>query len=67
MSTLVLGFALIAVVLLVAALASGLIERAPLSYPMIFLGLGFILAYPGQPVAGVVSRRGESASRGSKK
>jgi sodium/hydrogen antiporter len=47
MSTLVLGFALIAVVLLVAALASGLIERAPLSYPMIFLGLGFILAYPG--------------------
>ena len=47
MTELVLGFALVAVVLLVAALASGVIERAPLSYPMIFLGLGFVLSYPG--------------------
>ncbi|HEU5089391.1 MAG TPA: cation:proton antiporter, partial [Roseiflexaceae bacterium] len=46
MSELVLGMALIAVVLLVSALASGLIERAPLSFPMIFLGLGLLLG-PG--------------------
>jgi sodium/hydrogen antiporter len=46
-STLVLGFALIAVVLLVSALASGLIERAPLTFPMIFLGLGFLLGEGG--------------------
>jgi sodium/hydrogen antiporter len=43
MSELVLGLALIAVVLLISALASGIIERAPLSFPMIFLGLGFLL------------------------
>lgn len=47
MSTLVLGFALIAVVLIVAALASGVVERAPLSFPMIFLGLGFVLGERG--------------------
>jgi hypothetical protein len=34
------GFALIAVVLTGAALFSGLVERAPLSFPMLFLGLG---------------------------
>jgi NhaP-type Na+/H+ or K+/H+ antiporter len=43
MSELVMGMALIAIVLLVSALASGLIERAPLSFPMIFLGLGLAL------------------------
>jgi hypothetical protein len=32
------GLALLAVVLMVAALASGLVERAPISFPMIFLG-----------------------------
>ncbi len=47
MSTLVLGFALVAVVLMVSALASGLVERAPLSFPMIFLGLGFLLGDGG--------------------
>ena len=36
-------FALTAVVLTVSALAAGLVERAPLSFPMIFLGLGFLL------------------------
>lgn len=36
-------FALVAVVLAVAALAAGLVERAPLSFPMIFVGLGFLL------------------------
>ena len=47
MSELVLGFALVAVVLTVSALASGLVERAPLSFPMIFLGLGFLLGERG--------------------
>lgn len=47
MTALVLGFALIAVVLIVAALASGIVERAPLSFPMIFLGLGFLLGEGG--------------------
>ena len=37
------AFALFAVVLLLSALASGLVERAPLSFPMVFLGLGFLL------------------------
>jgi NhaP-type Na+/H+ or K+/H+ antiporter len=41
------AFALIAAVLIVSALAAGLIERAPLSFPMIFLGLGFLLAGHG--------------------
>lgn len=40
-------FALVAVVLTVSALAAGLVERAPLSFPMIFLGLGFILGPHG--------------------
>ncbi|HEY0603602.1 MAG TPA: cation:proton antiporter [Herpetosiphonaceae bacterium] len=46
MSPLVLGFALMAVVLIVSGLASGVVERAPLSFPMIFLGLGLLLG-PG--------------------
>src|SRR5262249_56606541 len=41
------GFALIAIVLMVAALTSGVVERAPISFPMIFLGLGFLLGEPG--------------------
>src|SRR5687768_14157989 len=36
-------FALIGVVLTLSALASGLVERAPLSFPILFLGLGFAL------------------------
>jgi NhaP-type Na+/H+ or K+/H+ antiporter len=47
MSELVLGFALLAVVLTLSALVSGLVERAPLSFPMIFLGLGFLLGPRG--------------------
>ena len=43
MPDLLTAFALIAVVLTVSALASGAVERAPLSFPMIFLGLGFVL------------------------
>ena len=44
-------FAVIAVVLTVSALAAGVIERAPVSFPMIFLGLGFLL---GPFVIGIV-------------
>jgi NhaP-type Na+/H+ or K+/H+ antiporter len=47
MSPLVLGMGIIALVLLVAALASGLVERAPLSFPLIFLGLGFVFGPAG--------------------
>jgi NhaP-type Na+/H+ or K+/H+ antiporter len=47
MSEMLVMFALVAVVLIVAALASGLVERAPLSFPMIFLGLGFLLGERG--------------------
>ncbi len=47
MPELVTGFALVAVVLTVAGLASGIVERAPLSFPIIFLGLGFLLGERG--------------------
>jgi NhaP-type Na+/H+ or K+/H+ antiporter len=41
------AFALVAGVLVVSALAAGLVERAPLSFPMLFLGLGFLLGDRG--------------------
>lgn len=44
---LTLGFGILALVLMVTALASGIVERAPVSYPMIFLGLGFLLGPAG--------------------
>jgi sodium/hydrogen antiporter len=37
------GFALVAVVLTIAGLTSGFVERAPISFPIIFLGLGYLL------------------------
>ena len=43
MPELLAGFALVAVVLTIAGLTSGFVERAPLSFPIIFLGLGFLL------------------------
>ena len=43
----ILIFGVIAVVLTVTALASGLVERSPLSFPLIFLGLGFLLGQHG--------------------
>ena len=46
-SALLLGFAIIAVVLTVAPLLSGLVERSPLSFPLLFLGLGFVLGDRG--------------------
>ena len=42
-----LVFGIIAIVLTVTALSSGLVERAPLSFPLIFLGLGFLLGEKG--------------------
>ena len=46
MGQVALWFAILAVVLTVAALASGVIDRAPLSLPIIFLALGLVLG-PG--------------------
>ena len=43
----VLVFGVIAVILTVAALASGLVERSPLSFPLMFRGLGFLLGSHG--------------------
>ncbi|HYZ03501.1 MAG TPA: cation:proton antiporter [Rubrobacter sp.] len=43
MSELVVALGLVAIVLTVSALASGIVERAPLSFPIIFLGLGFLI------------------------
>lgn len=39
MANLTIIFGILALIFLVAALASGLVERAPISFPMIFLGL----------------------------
>ena len=47
MPDLLTGFALVAVVLTVAGLTAGFVERAPLSFPIIFLGLGFLLGNHG--------------------
>ena len=47
MSPIVLGFALLALVLTVSALLSGVVERAPLSFPMLFLGLGLLAGERG--------------------
>ena len=49
----ILVFGVIAVVLTVTALASGLVERSPLSFPLIFLGLGFLLGGRGFDVLDV--------------
>ena len=43
----VLVFGIIAVILTVTGLASGLIERSPISFPLIFLVLGFALGEGG--------------------
>ena len=45
-----LGFGIVAIVLSVTPLASGLVERSPLSFPVIFLGLGFLLGQRGLDV-----------------
>ena len=40
-------FALIGIVLTLSALASGVVARAPISFPILFLGLGFLLGKHG--------------------
>lgn len=47
MANLNLWFALLAVVLTGSALVSGVVDRAPLSFPMLFLGLGLLLGGGG--------------------
>ena len=47
MPDIVFAFGLIATVLIVTALASGLVERSLLSFPLLFLGLGFVLGERG--------------------
>ena len=43
----ILIIGVIAIVLTVTALPAGLVERSPLSFPMMFLGLGFLLGRGG--------------------
>ncbi|HEX2988762.1 MAG TPA: cation:proton antiporter, partial [Chloroflexota bacterium] len=50
------AFSLIAVVLTVSALAAGLVDRAPLSFPMIFLAVGFIVGPLGLGIVVVTPR-----------
>ena len=40
---LTLGLGVLALVLMASALASGIVERVPVSFPMIFIALGFLL------------------------
>jgi NhaP-type Na+/H+ or K+/H+ antiporter len=40
---LIAAMGVLAIILTLAALASGIVERAPLSFPMIFLALGFLV------------------------
>jgi NhaP-type Na+/H+ or K+/H+ antiporter len=47
MPNVLLAFALVVIVLMKSALTSGIVERAPLSFPLIFLGLGFLLGEYG--------------------
>ena len=47
MSEIVIAFGLIATILIVTALASGLIERSILSFPFLFIALGFALGGRG--------------------
>ena len=58
MSELTLAFALLAGVLAVSALAAGLVERAPLSFPMIFLSIGLLV---GDGVLGWLPIRADTA------
>ncbi len=43
MPDLLAAFGLVAIVLTLSALVAGLVDRAPISFPIIFLGIGFLL------------------------
>ena len=45
-----IAFGIVAVVLTVASLVSGVVERAPISFPILFLGLGFLIGEKGLDV-----------------
>ncbi len=47
MSSLLLGMGIVAIILTLAAISSRLVERAPVSFPIIFLGIGFLLGNYG--------------------
>ncbi len=47
MPDILLAFGLVAIVLVATALASGAVERSPLTFPLLFLGLGFLLGERG--------------------
>jgi NhaP-type Na+/H+ or K+/H+ antiporter len=47
MPNLLTALAVLAVVLTLSALVSGLIERAPISYPLVFLGIGVLIGEHG--------------------
>ncbi|HEU0020092.1 MAG TPA: cation:proton antiporter [Dehalococcoidia bacterium] len=47
MPDILLTFGLIAIVLVATALASGAVDRSPLTFPLLFLGLGFLLGEGG--------------------
>lgn len=53
MSGLLVAFALLAVVFTVSALASGLVERTPVSFPMIFLIIGIVIGKEGLGIISV--------------
>jgi NhaP-type Na+/H+ or K+/H+ antiporter len=59
MPDLITAFALFGAVLVLAPLASGVVQRAPLSFPIIFLGLGILL---GDRAFGVLSLTPEDPS-----
>jgi sodium/hydrogen antiporter len=47
MHELLIPFTLVAVVLMLSGLVSGVVQRAPLSVPLVFLGIGFLLGERG--------------------
>jgi sodium/hydrogen antiporter len=53
---LVSGFGLIGTILVISALVAGLVDRGPVSFPMIFLGLGLLLGGGSLGVLHVDSR-----------
>ena len=58
MPDLLTAFALIAVILTVTALVSGLVERSPLTFPLVFLGSGLALGEGGLGILEVGPRDG---------
>jgi NhaP-type Na+/H+ or K+/H+ antiporter len=43
----IVAFGIISVILVVTALASGIVERSPVSFPLMFLGFGFLIGNRG--------------------